>query len=382
MLKRRGLTDRQLETLPRRDRRYTLPDPEQLGLYLRIPARSSRAPIAFAAVARNPAGKQVWLTVGTADAVGVDRARELARQAVRRIRSDALTRELGKATVRDVAEQWLERQVRRNKHRTAGESERIVNTYIIPHIGDRPFADVRRKDIAELLDRIEDDHSKRVAETVLVVFRAISNWYSQRDEAYSPPLVKGMSRVPKREKHRSRTLTDDELRKVWRVPGRFGDSVRLLLLTAQRRAKVHTMRWDDINAAGVWTIRTEAREKGNAGRLKLPAVAIGILNAQPRFSGIDYVFAGHRGGVDATLRAAEYKAQFDKLAGVTDWRLHDLRRTARSLMARAGVPADVAERVLGHSQGELIQIYDRHNYADEMGAALEKLAKLIRRIVS
>jgi integrase len=124
------------------------------------------------------------------------------------------------------------------------------------------------------------------------------------------------------------------------------------------------------------------REKGNAGRLKLPRLALDIINAQPRFVGTDYIFAGHKGGADATLRGSEYKTKFDEHSGVTDWVLHDLRRTARSLMSRAGVPADVAERVLGHSQGELIQIYDRHDYAEEMGAALEKLAKLIKRIAS
>jgi integrase len=75
-----------------------------------------------------------------------------------------------------------------------------------------------------------------------------------------------------------------------------------------------------------------------------------------------------------------YKAQFDKLCGVVDWRVHDLRRTARSLMSRAGVQTEIAERVLGHAQGELIETYDRHSYEDEMAAALEKLAGLIERL--
>jgi integrase len=76
-----------------------------------------------------------------------------------------------------------------------------------------------------------------------------------------------------------------------------------------------------------------------------------------------------------------YKAAFDKLSGIANWRIHDLRRTARSLMSRAGVQTEIAERVLGHAQGELIQIYDRHHYQDEMASALEKLAALIQQIV-
>ena len=73
--------------------------------------------------------------------------------------------------------------------------------------------------------------------------------------------------------------------------------------------------------------------------------------------------------------------QFDELCGVTGWRIHDLRRTARSLMSRAGVRTEIAEMVLGHARDELLQIYDRHHYQDEMAEALTKLAALIERIV-
>jgi hypothetical protein len=121
MPKRRGLTDKQVATLPRKDKRYTLPDPEQLGHYLRVPARTSRASIAFAAVARNPDGKQIWTTIGTADALGIDRARELARQAIGRIRSGKPISEPTKLLVVDVAEQWLERHVRGNGLRSERE---------------------------------------------------------------------------------------------------------------------------------------------------------------------------------------------------------------------------------------------------------------------
>ena len=382
MSKRRGLTDKQVAALPRKEKRYTLADPEQIGHYLRIPARTSRAPIAYAAVARDPNGKQIWTTVGTADALGIEQARELARRAIKRVKAGKPISEPNSRTVRDVAEQWLERQVRKNGFRTARESERIVNKYIVPRIGDRPIADVRRIDIAQLLDRIEDENGKQMADGVLKVFGAISRWLQQRDESYNPPLTAGMSRVPKGEGRRKRILKDDEIRAVWSVAGKYGDFVRLALLTAQRREKLHTLRWDDLDANGVWSIRTEAREKGNPGKFKLPQIALDIIQAQPRFVGNPYVFAGRNGAPTATFGAGQYKAQFDKVCGVTGWRIHDARRTARSLMSRAGVQTEIAERVLGHAQGELIEIYDQHTYQDEMAAVLEKLAALIEQITS
>jgi integrase len=378
MPKRRGLTDKQIAALPRKEKRYTLPDPEQLGLYLRIPARGSRAPIAFAAVARNPNGKQIWQTVGTADAIGIGQARDKARDAIKQIRAGKPTG--GADSVRAVAEQWLERVVRKNGFRTGREKHRIVNTYILPTLGDRPIADVRRVDIAHLLDRIEDDHGRAMADETLKTFGAISRWLQQRDEDYHPPLTAGMGRVPSGEGRRKRILSDAEIAAVWRVPGQFGDYVRLLLLTAQRREKLIQLRWDDI-ANDVWTIRTESREKGNAGRLKLPAVAMEIIQRQPRFTGNEFVFAG-RNGPSAKFGAGQYKQAFDKLCGVSGWRVHDLRRAARSLMSRAGVQTEVAERVLGHAQGELIETYDRHDYQVEMADALERLAALVGQIVA
>jgi integrase len=221
-----------------------------------------------------------------------------------------------------------------------------------------------------------------MADSVLKTFRAMAKWVQLRDETYTPPLTAGMSRVPRGEGRRKRILGDDEIRAVWNAPGVFGDFVRLALLTAQRREKLATLRWDDIDAKGVWTIRTEEREKGNPGRLRLPQMALDIIQRQPRFVGNAYVFAGrNNGGASGMFHGGVYKAQFDKLCGVTDWRVHDLRRTARSLMSRAGVQTEIAERVLGHAQGELIETYDRHSYEDEMAAALEKLAALIERLV-
>jgi integrase len=73
--------------------------------------------------------------------------------------------------------------------------------------------------------------------------------------------------------------------------------------------------------------------------------------------------------------------KFDYASGVKDWRLHDLRRTARSLLSRAGVNPDVAERCLGHAIPGIRGVYDRHAYTEEMRVAFERLAALIDTIV-
>ena len=75
------------------------------------------------------------------------------------------------------------------------------------------------------------------------------------------------------------------------------------------------------------------------------------------------------------------KAQFDAKVPIAPWVFHDLRRTARSLMSRAGVRPDIAERVMGHSIAGVEGIYDRHSYRDEKAEALRRLAGLIETII-
>lgn len=272
-----------------------------------------------------------------------------------------------------VAQNWLSRHVEKNKHRTAAEVRRVVERYILPHWRDKVFTEIRRSDIAKLLDAIEDKHGPSTADHVLSALRQIASWVQSRDDDYVPPFVRGMRRVPKDQHHRARILTDDEIRKLWQATEDMagaGAVLRIALLTAQRRSKVLKMRWQDLSPDGTWAVPTEAREKGAGGALKLPKVLLDLIKKQPKYAGSDRVF--HVG--NTTL--------FDANARVGDWRVHDLRRTARSLMSRAGVQSEHAERVLGHAIDGVEGIYNRHSYDDEKAKALEKLAALIGRIVN
>jgi hypothetical protein len=223
MPKRRQLDGQQVAGLARKPKRYNLADPEQRGHYLRVPARTSRAPISYAAVARDPSGKQIWETLGTTEGLGIEQARELARVAIRRIKAGEPTVEPAKPTVRAVAEQWLDRHVRKNGFRTSYEMERIVRRYILPHIGGCDIADLRRKDIAEMLDRVEDSSGTPTADVVLKTLRSIARWHQERDEIFSTAFITGVKRrTPKGGRERSRMLTDDEIRAVWKTAAANG----------------------------------------------------------------------------------------------------------------------------------------------------------------
>lgn len=380
--RRRTLTDKMIAALPRKRTRYTVSDPDQRGLYIRVPPQG---PSTFSVVARDQYKRQIWHTIGSADVLKIEDARDEARAAIKRIKAGLPPVEpphVKPDSFRAVAENWLKRHVAAKKLRSAHEIERCLEKYVLPHWADRDFISIKRSDIAALLDHIEDHHGSRMADSVLAVLRSIANWHASRDDSYVSPFVRGMRRH--KGGARERVLNDEELRAVWKqaeANGPFGAIIRLLLLTAQRREKVVTMKWADV-VDGVWTIATAEREKGNAGSLVLPPQNIEIINAQPRLSGNPYVFAGRRGD-GGCLDVSQSKRPFDaKLPPMPRWTLHDLRRTARSLMSRADVRPDIAERVLGHVQPGIKGVYDRHQYLTEKGDALNRLAALIGTIVN
>jgi integrase len=284
-----------------------------------------------------------------------------------------------------VAELWLKRHVEDKKLRTAYEIRRQLKTYIYPRWADKKFIEIRRGAVISLLDDIADRHGKAMANYVLATIASITSWYQNRDENYINPIVKGMRRT--KTESRDRILDDNEIRRLWQAAGEsgsYGGMLKLLLLTAQRRDKVASMRWDDISDDGVWTIRTEKGEKGNPGKLKLPPLALAVIAEQPRIANSPYIFAGSLKGHFRNF--ADSKAELDeRLTDMPHWRLHDLRRTARSLLSRkaVGVPFHIAERTLGHKIGSPVaQTYDRHDFSDEVNDALQRLAAEIERILA
>jgi integrase len=143
---------------------------------------------------------------------------------------------------------------------------------------------------------------------------------------------------------------------------------------------VGSMRWADIALDGTWTLPDIERAKGTGGTLVLPPIALKIVQAQPRLTSNPYVF-GIRGGKPFCGWSLPKRGLDAALPAMAPWTVHDLRRTARSLLSRANVRPDVAERVLGHAQGGVQAIYDRHSYGPEKADALRKLAALIETII-
>jgi integrase len=374
----RQLTDAMVAKLPVKADRYTHADPQLPGHYVRVQPSGSKT---FAVIMRDPRGKQVLHTIGSTTLHTIAESRELARDAIKAIKKGA--DRAPPQSFEAVSEQWLKRHVEKKGLRSHSAIRRCLNNHVLPSWGGRDFASINRADVAKLLDQVEDRAGPVAADFTLSVVRNICNWFEARNDNYMSPIAKKMRRSNPQERTRDRILSDDELRAVWKAAGEngtFGAFVRLLLLTGQRREKVAAMRWQDVAIDGTWTIPAEDREKGNAVELKLPDAALEIIKAQPRFASNPHVFAGR--GDSHFSGYSKAKAALDAKVQITEWRLHDLRRTARSLMSCAGVRPDIAERVLGHAIKGVEGVYDRHSYREEKAHALRALAGLIESILA
>ncbi len=202
--------------------------------------------------------------------------------------------------------------------------------------------------------------------------------------------MRGMGRSNPGERARTRILSDDEIRALWQAaesidepPGlvMFAKLMQFILLTGVRRTEGAWM--DRRERSGTDWLLPAARVKAKRDFLvPLSEAAAGLLDSLPvigdRTTGPVFTPNGKRPIWDFDRG----KKAFDKKCGFSDWVIHDLRRTARSLMSRAGVDADHAERAIGHVIGGIRGIYDRYEFYDEKKHAFEALAGQIDRILN
>src|SRR5262249_30064350 len=155
---RKTLTDRGVAALKARPRRYAFPDPELRGHWIRVQPSGARS---FVTVARDRDGKQVWTTLGATDLMTIAEAREQAREVVGRVRAGLPAFEAPPTkpdSFEDIAGQWLKRHGEAKQLRSLKNIKRLLRVHVYPKWKDRAFLDIRRNDVATLLDAIEDGH--------------------------------------------------------------------------------------------------------------------------------------------------------------------------------------------------------------------------------
>ena len=332
-------------------------------------------------------------TIGTWPKVGVAHARDRAREIKELAKSNVdpkAAREAEEAaaqagtltTFGSIAEQYIERECPRQ--RRGWELERIIRRELLPTWGNQPIAKLRKRDAIELTDALLDAGKPAAARRLFEIIRRIGRWAARRDQIDFNPFADMDPPAPK--VMRDRVLRADEIKSVWSawdVMGYpFGPLGKLLLTTAQRLNEVAGMEWPEIDRGNkVWIVPATRTKSGRETEVALSSLALEIIDTLPRFTEGDFVLTT-RDGQRPVSGFSKMKARTDDLSGVTNWRLHDLRRTARTGLAEIGIPEIIAEKVLNHAeQNVLAKIYNRYEYADEKRDALERWATRLREII-
>jgi integrase len=378
MLAKRRLTDRAIAALKPAEpgKRRLVWDAVVPGLAVRVTDKGQRS---FVLVTRYPGSPNpAPRTIGKVGApLSLEDARGKGREWLKLIAAgiDPAVAQMHREreTLRAVCQDWLRRDG--GKLRSAELTRRTLERLVFGRLGSKPIGEIKRSDIVRLLDEIEDQRGGEMAQKTLGILRSVMNWWAARTDDFRSPIVRGMSRSAG--VSRDRILSDEEIRAVWNVkvsePGLFAAMVRFLLLTGARRNEAAKMEWAEI-AGGDWTLPAVRNKTGFELVRPLPRAALALVAGLPK--GGKFVFT-----LGKSIDLGKRKREIEEASGTSGWTLHDCRRTARSLMSRAGVPSDHAERCLGHVIGGARGVYDRHQYREEMLLAYEKLAALIAQIV-
>lgn len=418
----KALTAAALEKLKPQDNRREVPDGLLTGLYFIIQPSGKKS----WAVRYRAHGKSRKLTLGSYPAMSLSNARDDAKAALRLIQKgedpavDKQTAPSTLSTFDDVARSFLSRHAKPN-NRSWKESARLLGLVpnkarpsddpqtfsvmkrsIAAKWGHRDILSITRGEVIAELDRIVDRGAPAVANRTLAALRKMLNWAVARDLMTLSPCA-GV-KAPSAEKARDRVLSDKELRAFWEscdeIGTPFGPLFQFLLLTGQRRAEVGAMTWTEMGPDG-WTIPRERAKNDKSHSVPLSTAAVGVLDGIQRIEGPKgYAFTTT--GKTPVSGFSRAKAKLDQKMleilqkeaaargddpesmELTPWRLHDLRRTVASGMARLGISLPVIERVLNHvsgSFGGIVGVYQRHEFQDEKRSALETWGRFVISLV-
>jgi integrase len=295
------------------------------------------------------------------------------REARRRITADCVS---------DLVENFISQYV--SQRRSAGELSRQLRREVGAAWGNRSIHEITKRNVIELATAIVQRGAPVAANKTLKVVKTFLHWCVGQGILDKSP-ADGVP-LPTKEVSRDRILSDEELARVIiaarKIVGPYGGIVEFLALTGQRREEVaRAIRVEFDIGQRTWTIPKARTKNGKVHIVHLSRQSLAVLRACETCA--PYVFSST--GAKPFPAFSRAKRRLDKLSGVTGWRLHDLRRTCVSGMARLGIPPHIADKILNHQGGTIsgvAAVYQRHEFLAERREALDRWASHISQIVA
>jgi integrase len=299
--------------------------------------------------------------VFTAKLEGRDPAAE-KREAKRRVVADR---------VEDLLETYIAQRLSQN--RSASEISRLLRRELGRPWAGRSIHEITKRDVVDVISAIEQRGAPVAANKALKSIKTFLRWCVDRAVLDRSP-AEGL-RLPTKEVARDRVLDDKELAQVVlaarQLGGPYGGIVELLALTGQRREEVARLTWEELDVVErVWTIPKSRTKNFKTHVVHLSDQSVAVLNRADQRGPLVFSLSG----TNPFQEFSRAKRSLDRLSGVMGWRLHDLRRTCVSGMARLGVAPHVADKILNHQAGTIsgvAAVYQRHEFLAERRAALD-----------
>jgi integrase len=274
--------------------------------------------------------------------------------------------------VEDVLETFISQRLSQN--RSAGEIARLLRREMGKTWAGRSIHEISKRDVVEIISAIEQRGAPVAANKTLKSIKTFLRWCVGRAVLDRSP-AEGVP-LPAKEIARDRVLDDQELARVIlaarQIGGPYGGIVELLALTGQRREEVARMTWEELDLARrIWIIAKSRTKNAKAHVVHLSEQALAVFERLERRGLLVFSLSETK----PFLGFSTAKRELDQLSGVTGWRIHDLRRTCVSGMARLGVAPHVADKILNHQTGTIsgvAAVYQRHEFLAERKSALDK----------
>jgi integrase len=295
------------------------------------------------------------------------------REAKRRVVADQ---------VADLLETFIAQHVSQN--RSASEISRILRREVGKAWCARSIHEISKRDVVEVIAAIEQRGAPVAANKALKSIKTFLRWCVGRAILDKSPAEDVP--LPTKEVARDRVLTDEELVKVMLAAREIGDPyggiVELLALTGQRREEVAQMTWDELDLAQRrWTLPKSRTKNAKEHVVHLSDQCMAILKRAEKNQPWVFSVLGTR----PFQKFSTAKRRLDQLSGVTGWRLHDLRRTCVSGMARLGIAPHVADKILNHQTGAIsgvAAVYQRHEFLLERQEALKRWGNHVAQVIT
>ncbi len=329
-------------------------------------------------------GKSSLFTLGAADAISLNEARAAAKTRLAQAAlgdSPALARREQRAAAAVTLGSVLTQYERHSRNQMRPSSLANLRTHISKHwkpLHDKPLAAIRRADVADRVREIVEESGEHAASRARRMLSTFYAWSIAEGKVEENPVIG--TRAPAKDVKRERVLSASELSAIWHgaPDGDFGNILKMLILTGLRRDEVAEMRWSELHfGEAIWKIPGARTKNKLPHEVPLSSPAIEILQRIPQRADRDLVFGSGKGGFSGFSKA---KKRLDISTKVSDWRLHDIRRSVATGMASIGIMPHIVEAALSHISGHkasVAGIYNRATYTTEKRDALDRWSSYV-----